>query len=98
MRGFRSRGREREERSLGLGRGEGTYSSVVDEAGGWRAIVWEVGIVIIIVIIIPMIWVLRWTKFRGWDLDVKGGKGLAETGEGGDRAGVGLKSYGSLKS
>jgi hypothetical protein len=80
----------------------GTYGCVVDEAGrfgvgvfrGVRVvgIVRVVGVVLVVAIVIPVIRILRCGKFGGWDLDVEGGEGLAETGESGNGADVGLES------
>lgn len=83
----------RGEVSWGLAKGGGdTYGSVVDEAGRWGAVVWGIWVVVVVVVVVSVVWVLRWTEFRGWDFDVKRGKGFTETGHRGDRAGVGFES------
>ncbi len=51
-----------------------------------------VRVIIVVVVVVPVIRVLRCGKFGGWDLDVEGGQGLAETGERGNGADVGLES------
>lgn len=72
--------------------GGDTYGSIVDETGGWRVVGVVMFVVIIVVVVMPMIGVFGGTEFRGWNLDVKRGKGFAETRDGRNRASVGLKS------
>lgn len=80
-----------------LGRGkEGwgerdTYGSVIDKTGGWRIGV-AVFIVVVVIIIASMVGVFGWTKFWGWDLDVKRGESFAKTGDRRNCASVGLES------